>query len=41
MRTRPVATNGLRVKDGVPLRFHMCTTAGNPTRLTTLGLINQ
>jgi peptide/nickel transport system substrate-binding protein len=34
-------TSGLRVKDGVPLRFKMCTTAGNPTRLTTLGLLNQ
>jgi peptide/nickel transport system substrate-binding protein len=36
---------GLREKtiDGVvvPLRFHMCTSAGNPTRLTDLGKINQ
>jgi peptide/nickel transport system substrate-binding protein len=24
-----------------PMRFQMCTTSGNPTRLTTLGKINQ
>ena len=36
---------GVREKtiDGqvVPLRFHMCTSAGNPTRLTELGKVNQ
>ena len=36
---------GIREKkvDGtvVPLRFKMCTSSGNPTRLTTLGKINQ
>ncbi|MEZ4596947.1 MAG: hypothetical protein R3C32_08975 [Chloroflexota bacterium] len=31
---------GLREKDGVALRFQMCTV-GNPTRLTTLGKVNQ
>jgi peptide/nickel transport system substrate-binding protein len=35
------ADTGLREKDGVALRFKMCTSAGNPTRLTTLGKINQ
>lgn len=32
---------GLREKDGVALRFQMCTSSGNPTRLTTLGKVNQ
>jgi peptide/nickel transport system substrate-binding protein len=32
---------GLREKDGVGLRFQMCTSSGNPTRLTTLGKVNQ
>lgn len=35
------AETGLRTKDGVSLRFQMCTSSGNPTRLTTLGKINQ
>jgi peptide/nickel transport system substrate-binding protein len=34
-------TEGLRTKDGVGLRFQMCTSSGNPTRLTTLGKVNQ
>jgi peptide/nickel transport system substrate-binding protein len=32
---------GLREKDGVALRFQMCTSSGNPTRLTTVGKVNQ
>jgi peptide/nickel transport system substrate-binding protein len=32
---------GLREKDGVGLRFQMCTSSGNPTRLTTMGKVNQ
>jgi peptide/nickel transport system substrate-binding protein len=32
---------GLRTKDGNGMRLTLCTTAGNPTRLTTLGKINQ
>lgn len=32
---------GLREKDGVALRFQMCTSSGNPTRLTTLGKVSQ
>jgi peptide/nickel transport system substrate-binding protein len=35
------ADTGLREKDGVALRFQMCTSSGNPTRLTTLGKVNQ
>ncbi len=35
------ADTGLREKDGVGLRFQMCTSSGNPTRLTTLGKVNQ
>lgn len=31
---------GAREKDGQPMRLRMCTTSGNPTRLTTLGKIN-
>ena len=31
----------VRVKDGQPMRFRMCTSSGNPMRLTTLGLIAQ
>jgi ABC-type transport system substrate-binding protein len=27
--------------DGREMRFQMCTTSGNPTRLTTLGKVNQ
>jgi peptide/nickel transport system substrate-binding protein len=30
-----------RAKDGVPLRMKMCTSSGNPTRLTTLGVVAQ
>jgi len=30
-----------RAKDGVPLRLQMCTSSGNPTRLTTLGVVAQ
>jgi peptide/nickel transport system substrate-binding protein len=30
-----------RIKDGQALRLTMCTTTGNPTRLTTVGLISQ
>jgi len=33
--------SGFREKDGKQLRLHMCTTSGNPTRLTTLGKVNQ
>jgi peptide/nickel transport system substrate-binding protein len=32
---------GTRAKDGVPMRFHMCTSSGNPLRLTTLGRVSQ
>jgi peptide/nickel transport system substrate-binding protein len=32
---------GLREKDGVGLRFQICTSSGNPTRLTTVGKVNQ
>lgn len=32
---------GVRAKDGNPLRLRMCTSSGNPTRLTTLGRIAQ
>jgi peptide/nickel transport system substrate-binding protein len=32
---------GLREKDGVGLRFQVCTSSGNPTRLTTVGKVNQ
>ena len=32
---------GVREKDGNQLRLQMCTTSGNPTRLTTLGKANQ
>lgn len=32
---------GLREKDGNALRLKMCTSSGNPTRLTTLGVVNQ
>ncbi|MBX3031323.1 MAG: peptide ABC transporter substrate-binding protein [Chloroflexi bacterium] len=31
---------GQREKDGTVMRLKMCTTSGNPTRLTTLGKIN-
>jgi peptide/nickel transport system substrate-binding protein len=34
-------TTGLRTKDGVGLRMQLCTSSGNPTRLTTIGLISQ
>ncbi len=39
----PDTGNREKTIDGqvVPLRFKMCTSAGNPTRLTTLGKINQ
>jgi ABC-type transport system substrate-binding protein len=33
--------DGVRTKDGQPMRLILCTTAGNPTRLTTLGKVNQ
>jgi peptide/nickel transport system substrate-binding protein len=33
--------SGLREKDGNSLRLRLCTTAGNPTRLTELGKLNQ
>ena len=33
--------SGTRSKDGVPLRLQMCTSSGNSTRLTTLGVVNQ
>ncbi len=36
-----VSETGLRTKDGVGLRFQMCTSSGNPTRLTTVGKVNQ
>jgi peptide/nickel transport system substrate-binding protein len=32
---------GLRTKDGVALRFKICTSSGNPTRLTTVGKISS
>ena len=33
---------GVRVNaEGTPMRLQMCTTSGNPTRLTTLGKINE
>ena len=32
---------GTRVKDGDQMRIHMCTSSGNPVRLTTLGRIAQ
>jgi peptide/nickel transport system substrate-binding protein len=32
---------GVRAKDGNPMRLRMCTSSGNPTRLTTLGRIAQ
>jgi peptide/nickel transport system substrate-binding protein len=32
---------GARVKDGNVMRFKMCTSSGNPIRLTTLGRISQ
>jgi peptide/nickel transport system substrate-binding protein len=32
---------GTRVKDGTEMRFRMCTSSGNPLRLTTLGRIAQ
>ena len=34
-------TTGLRTKDGVGLRMKICTSSGNPTRLTTVGKISQ
>jgi ABC-type transport system substrate-binding protein len=34
-------SEGTRVKDGNVMRFHMCTSSGNPTRLTTLGRVAQ
>jgi peptide/nickel transport system substrate-binding protein len=34
-------TTGLRTKDGVGLHFKICTSSGNPTRLTTVGKISQ
>lgn len=34
-------TTGLRTKDGVALQFNICTSAGNPSRLTTVGKVNQ
>ncbi|CAN5720194.1 peptide ABC transporter substrate-binding protein [soil metagenome] len=33
--------DGLRVKDGNQMRIKMCTSSGNPIRLTTLGRIAQ
>lgn len=35
------AETGLRTKDGVGLRMQICTSSGNPTRLTTVGKISQ
>ena len=32
---------GTRAKDGKVMRFHMCTSSGNPARLTTLGRVAQ
>ncbi|MFV2063104.1 MAG: peptide ABC transporter substrate-binding protein [Chloroflexota bacterium] len=32
---------GIRAKDGNPMRIRMCTSSGNPVRLTTLGRISQ
>jgi peptide/nickel transport system substrate-binding protein len=32
---------GTRVKDGNPMRLRMCTSSGNPLRLTTLGRVAQ
>ena len=32
---------GVRAKDGNPMRIRMCTSSGNPLRLTTLGRIAQ
>jgi peptide/nickel transport system substrate-binding protein len=32
---------GTRAKDGMPMRLQLCTSSGNPTRLTTLGRIAQ
>jgi ABC-type transport system substrate-binding protein len=34
-------TVGTRVKDGNAMRFKMCTSSGNPLRLTTLGRVSQ
>ena len=33
--------SGTREKDGVALRMQLCTSSGNPTRLTALGKIDQ
>ena len=35
------AETGARVKDGKQMRIRMCTSSGNPLRLTTLGRIAQ
>ena len=32
---------GVRAKDGNPMRIRMCTSSGNPVRLTTLGRLAQ
>ena len=32
---------GTRVKDGNQMRLHMCTSSGNPLRLTTLGRVSE
>ena len=32
---------GTRAKDDKVMRFHMCTSSGNPARLTTLGRVAQ
>jgi ABC-type transport system substrate-binding protein len=32
---------GIRAKDGDPMRIRMCTSSGNPVRLTTLGRLAQ
>ena len=32
---------GIRAKDGDPMQIRMCTSSGNPVRLTTLGRIAQ
>jgi peptide/nickel transport system substrate-binding protein len=34
-------TTGLRTKDGNTIHLQLCTTAGNPTRLTELSKLNQ